>query len=171
LLEDYFTAAQKIGINSQEFKKSVTAFVQFHLLTFISNKIRAESGQLWNDNVRVNHIITYCENHDIIGPNHAQLINFNETERILMNPTVDRRKIGVKTNKYCALPMGCAFDTEESATKAQIEIEKDHILPLSSLLNDKQGHNISPLCKRHNHLKGNTLFWDTRHGILPMEWM
>jgi hypothetical protein len=73
----------------------------------------------------------------------------------------------VTLEQKCTFTGGCVFENPELTKKHGIAIECDHIIPISRSGRNQQW-NFQPLCRKHNRLKGNALFWSDSK-ILPIK--
>ena len=67
----------------------------------------------------------------------------------------------------CRFPVGCVYSDYSTAHRLRVQIERDHIIPRARG-GGGQEWQFQPLCRPHNLLKGNAVFWNAS-TVLPLE--
>ena len=149
-----------------ELEKLVDRLLVFLILDFAVNSIRVEQRMRLTQAPPTHEQVTEWLR---VRLDAAQIPSVPELARFLsayhMYSGIPNRSSGIRPAGGCSFPSGCPYSDLDAALVVGASIEMDHILP-QSRGGSSFPWQFQPLCRAHNLLKGNAIFWDP--VLLPL---
>jgi hypothetical protein len=160
--------AERIGLDSKQLEALMVRILQFLILDYSINSVALLRGKPLDHRPvqsRTVHDWFRGKGCNFSGsPPIDGLANFLTVYHKVYS---QRPKTLPKFDEGCNFSGGCVYSDLHAARTMGIPIEADHIIPVS-----KGGGSaiweFQPLCRPHNLLKGNSVFWDESR-ILPLQ--
>lgn len=160
--------AGRVGLDSKQLEALIVRMLEFLILDYAINSVALLRGKLLDLRPVQSHAV-----HDWFRSKGCE---FSESPPIAGLATfltayhkvyAQRPKTVPKFDEGCKFPGGCVYSDLRAARTMDIGIEADHILPVSRG-GGSAVWEFQPLCRPHNLLKGNSVFWN-ESKILPLQ--
>jgi len=163
-MKDIFKNFKEYGMEEEELKKLFIRLTQFIVLDKAIYEIELQNKELTAENLK-NKLLEMKDDEDIPPLNSLQdyIVAYNHRNRINKRK---RKTINTAIPEKCEFLFDCPSNNithEEGSDK--INYHKDHVIP-RKWGGDDNNRNIQFLCKRHNLIKRDQIFWD--EGVLPL---
>lgn len=167
-IETLVEVSERVGMSREQVGLLLTRLLQFLILDHVVNKWRVQNHTRSGGPPPSAEAIQSLLRHvglplDQLPPLMGLAEFLSAYHSLFSSPN---RRVTTPVKGGCSFPVGCPYSDRREADELGVHIEQDHVVPMS-----RGGGNepwqFRPLCRPHNQLKGNALFWDESR-VLPI---